>query len=404
MQGRSCSWLAWPWWTRHSNPGPNPDTLAPYSNLSPHPRPEPEPDPNPEQVDEAGVTLLDELVQPRRPVTDYNTRYSGITAGLLATATLTAAEARGRVLALARGGSGAGDARAGAEGAEGGEGGGEAENCFLVGHSLENDLRSLELAWPRVLDTALLYPLKHRLEGPPAKARCLPPTYPLPAYPPPNAYHWLTPAKAALRTLALRFLGRPIQQGGEAGHDPSEDAVAALQLAQLKLTRGHAFGLPGDGPTSPHEPLHAVLHREGWRCVAIDRTAAQLGALHAAHAAPPAAAAAATSAAGSAAAATAAAATVAAAEPPLVPRLLPCVSDARAARRAVRHAAGARPFVWLALRGAEEARATTARQPQQRTHSTHAARMQHTMRRTCSTPAVGVQSPPPARACMAAVL
>ena len=131
------------------------------------------------------MTLLDELVQPTRPVTDYNTRYSGITAALLATATLTAAEVRGRVLALARGGGGAGGGGAGAEsgageasaedgaGAEGVEGDGEAENCFLVGHSLENDLRSLELAWPRVLDTALLYPLKHRLEGPPAKARCL---------------------------------------------------------------------------------------------------------------------------------------------------------------------------------------------------------------------------------------
>ena len=115
------------------------------------------------------MTLLDELVMPTRPVTDYNTRYSGITAALLATATLTAAEVRGRVLALARGGGGGG----GGAGAEGGAGGGEAENCFLVGHSLENDLRSLELAWPRVLDTALLYPLKHRLEGPPAKARCL---------------------------------------------------------------------------------------------------------------------------------------------------------------------------------------------------------------------------------------
>ena len=160
------------------------------------------------------MTLLDELVQPTRPVTDYNTRYSGITAALLATATLTAAEVRGRVLALARGGGGAGGGGAGAEsgageasaedgaGAEGVEGGGEAENCFLVGHSLENDLRSLELAWPRVLDTALLYPLKHRLEGPPAKARCLllatyylllatcylpPTTY----YPLPNAYHLL---------------------------------------------------------------------------------------------------------------------------------------------------------------------------------------------------------------------
>ena len=206
------------------------------------------------------MTLLDELVQPTRPVTDYNTRYSGITAALLATATLTAAEVRGRVLALARGGGGAGGGGAGAEsgageasaedgaGAEGVEGDGEAENCFLVGHSLENDLRSLELAWPRVLDTALLYPLKHRLEGPPAKARCLllathyllPTTcYLLPTtyYLLPTTYYLLpttysTPSKAALRTLALRFLGRPIQQGGEAGHDPTEDAIAALQLAQ----------------------------------------------------------------------------------------------------------------------------------------------------------------------------
>ena len=137
-------------------------------------------------MDEAGATLLDELVRPARAVTDYNTRYSGITAELLATATLSAEEARARVLALARGGGGAADAGEGAEGAggaegvegaegaEGGEGGGGAEDCFLVGHSLENDLRALELAWPRVLDTALLYPLKHRLEGPPAKARASP--------------------------------------------------------------------------------------------------------------------------------------------------------------------------------------------------------------------------------------
>ena len=123
-------------------------------------------------MDEAGATLLDELVRPARAVTDYNTRYSGITAELLATATLSAEEARARVLALARGGGGAADA---GEGAEGAEGGGGAEDCFLVGHSLENDLRALELAWPRVLDTALLYPLKHRLEGPPAKARASPP-------------------------------------------------------------------------------------------------------------------------------------------------------------------------------------------------------------------------------------
>ena len=180
--------------------------------------------------------------------------------------------------------------------------------------------------------------------------------YVLPAQPPADAHHRPARAQAALRTLALRHLGRAIQQGGEAGHDPTEDALAALHLAQLKLARGHGFGMPGGGVASPHEPLHAALRREGWRCVAIDRTAAQLGLLHAAPAAP-----AAPPAAAAAAASPAAAAAAAAPPPPL--RLLPCVSDARAVRRAVRHAAGERPFVWLALRGAEEARARPSSTP-----------------------------------------
>jgi len=135
--------------------------------------------------------------------------------------------------------------------------------------------------------------------------------------------------------------------------------------------------MPGGGAASPHEPLHAALHREGWRCVAIDRTAAQLGWLHAApaaHDAPPAAA----------AAASPAAAAAAAAAPPPPLRLQPCVSDARAVRRAVRHAAGERPFVWLALRGAEEARAAQA--------ARRAARLQHTcVQHTCSTHAAHPQ-------------
>ena len=54
-------------------------------------------------VDEGGQVLMDELVQPERPVVDHLTRYSGVTAELLATATLSFRQAQERVKQLARG-------------------------------------------------------------------------------------------------------------------------------------------------------------------------------------------------------------------------------------------------------------------------------------------------------------
>ena len=88
--------------------------------------------------------------------------------------------------------------------------------------------------------------------------------------------------------------------------------------------------MPGGGHQQSHESLHAALRRNGWRSVALDRSAAQLGRVHAAPPGP------------------------AAAPPPV--RCVPCASDEAAARGARRHAAGARRLVWLTLRGLEEAR------------------------------------------------
>ena len=78
--------------------------------------------------------LMDELVRPERPITDYNTRFSGITAAMMAGVRTTLAEARGRLAALVP------------------------AEALLVGHALQNDLVALKLAHGRILDTALLYP------------------------------------------------------------------------------------------------------------------------------------------------------------------------------------------------------------------------------------------------------
>ncbi len=211
-------------------------------------------------VDESGGVLLDELVIPEEPIVDYVTEYSGVTQSMLADATYTRSDAARAVAALV-----------GASGA--------ARRTFLVGHSLESDLHALRLKLPQsshamaadggadggdaggarplreppvqVLDTALLFPLRCREHGP--------------------------PAKAALRNLTVRHLGREIQQatgpgGSGGGHSPAEDAIAALDLARLKLEKGHAFGVPGAAWGGAYEPLHEALFRARVRCDAIDRT------------------------------------------------------------------------------------------------------------------------------------
>ena len=78
--------------------------------------------------------LLDELVAPERPITDYNTRYSGITAAMLEPVTMGLADAQRRFLDLVP------------------------AETLLVGHSLENDLSALHLAHSRLLDTSVLFP------------------------------------------------------------------------------------------------------------------------------------------------------------------------------------------------------------------------------------------------------
>lgn len=131
-------------------------------------------------VDEAGATLLDVYVKPEAAVVDHLTAYSGVTAALLASASHSFAEAQAAVADLF------------------------ADGAVFVAHSADSDLAALRLVHTRVLDTSVAYPHPSGL-----------------------------PRRFALRRLSSRFLDREIQAGhGSGGHNSTEDALAAMHLAQ----------------------------------------------------------------------------------------------------------------------------------------------------------------------------
>jgi RNA exonuclease 1 len=128
---------------------------------------------------------MEELVMPLNPIIDYATQYSGITKELLEGVTCTLHDVQQKLLSMVF------------------------EETILVGHSLENDLLALKMYHGRVIDTSLLYP---HPSGP--------------------------PMKSSLKYLTRGLLQRTIQNNGTNGHDSREDAIAALELAQLKIKKG----------------------------------------------------------------------------------------------------------------------------------------------------------------------
>lgn len=139
---------------------------------------------------------MDTYVKPRKPVIDHRTDYSGVTAQHLEGCQVRLGHVQAEL--IQRLGS---------------------APTFLVGHALDGDMRALRLLHPWLIDTALLFPSTRG-----------------------------APFKRALRDLAHAFLGgRQIQQGHgtELGHDSYQDAATALELAMLKMLRGHDFCVPG---------------------------------------------------------------------------------------------------------------------------------------------------------------
>ncbi|KAL1005148.1 hypothetical protein UPYG_G00055170 [Umbra pygmaea] len=134
-------------------------------------------------VDSRGVCVLDELVKPPNHILHYLTEFSGITAAMLEPITTTLREVQSKLKNVLP------------------------RDAVLVGHSLNCDLNALKLIHRHVIDTSLLY---RREFG----------------------------QRFKLKVLAETVLQKEIQMETRRGHDPTEDARAALELAQFFIRTG----------------------------------------------------------------------------------------------------------------------------------------------------------------------
>ncbi|XP_027265990.1 RNA exonuclease 5 isoform X2 [Cricetulus griseus] len=134
-------------------------------------------------VAEGGHCIMDELVKPDFKILNYLTSFSGITKKILNPVTTKLKDVQKLLRKLLP------------------------PDAVLVGHSLDSDLRVLQMIHPYVIDTSLLYAGK---QG----------------------------RRFKLRFLAKVILGKDMQCPDKVGHDTIEDARTTLELTRYFLKNG----------------------------------------------------------------------------------------------------------------------------------------------------------------------
>ncbi|XP_059620263.1 RNA exonuclease 5-like [Phlebotomus argentipes] len=138
-------------------------------------------------VNEACESIYETFVRPQRPVIDYKTQFSGVTAQIIENATKTLKDVQEDLKNLLP------------------------ADAILVGHSLNADLKALRMIHPYVIDTSIIYNVREDRKS------------------------------SKLQELTKMFLDETIQSN-PLGHDSIEDSIASMKLVKKKLSGGLQFG------------------------------------------------------------------------------------------------------------------------------------------------------------------